>query len=268
MSRRDLRTSGVSAVLSLSCVWMALAGPLASAQTAQEGKNLSAMAPENLAKSRPKAPFDLTGSWNMLIDPKTGMHQFMPLPELTPAAQSALKKHDEYSAKGLEYRDDPGACWPLGMPRIMTRFWPIQIIQLPTMVQLTTMFNNSVRWIYMDGRPHPADDELVYTYNGHSIGRWEGDTLVVDTVGMSADHHWIQEGVPAGEKLHVVERYRMVDGGRAFEVQFTMTDPDNWKGQWVNTKRFNREDRTDIEEHVCIYEQVRDLPSFKSNIRE
>ncbi len=268
MNRRDPRTAAASAVLSFSCVLMALAAPLASAQTAQEGKNLSAMAPENLAKARPKAPFDLTGSWNMLIDPKTGMHQFMPLPELTPAAQAALKKHDEYSAKGLEYRDDPGACWPLGLPRMMTRFWPIQIIQLPTMVQLTTMFNNSVRWIYMDGRQHPSEDELVYTYNGHSIGRWEGDTLVVDTVGMTADHHWIQEGVPASEKLRVVERYRLVDGGKAFEVQFTMTDPDNWKGQWVNTKRFNREDRTDIEEHVCIYEQVRDLPSFKSNIRE
>ncbi len=256
------------AVFLVSCVFMALSAPLASAQTAQEGKNLSALARENLAKPRPKAPFDLTGSWNMIVDPKTGMHQFMPLPQLTPAAQDALKKHNDYSAKGLEYRDDPGACWPLGLPRMMTRFWPIQIVQLPTMVQLTTMFNNSVRWIYTDGRAHPSDDELVYTYNGHSIGRWEGDSLIVDTVGMSGDHHWVQEGIPAGEKLHVVERYRMVDGGKAFEVQFTMTDPDNWKGEWVNTKRFRREDRTDIEEHVCIYEQVKDLPSFKSNIRQ
>jgi hypothetical protein len=47
-----------------------------------------------------------------------------------------------------------------------------------------------------------------------------------------------------------------------------MTDPDNWKGEWVSTKLFKREDRTDIEEHVCIYEQVKNLPSFRSNIRE
>jgi hypothetical protein len=150
----------------------------------------------------------------------------------------------------------------------MTRFWPIQVIQLPTMVQLTTMFNNSVRWIYTDGRPHPPDEALVYTYNGHSIGRWEGETFVVDTVAMTGDHHWVQAGVPAGEKLHVVERYRMVDGGAAFEVEFTMTDPDHWEGEWKNTKRFLREERTDIEEHVCIYEQMRALPSFQYNIRE
>jgi hypothetical protein len=238
------------------------------AQTALEGRYLSALAPKNLAESRSARPFDLTGTWNMVIDAKNGRHEFRPLPELTAAAKAALDKYQDYQRRGLEYRDDPGACWPLGMPRIMTRFWPIQIIQLPTMVQLTTMFNNSVRWIYTDGRPHPPEDLLVDTYNGHSVGRWEGAALVVDTIGMSGDHHWIQAGIPAGPKLHVVERYRMEDGGNAFDVEFTMTDPDNWRGEWKNTKRFVRQERTDIEEHVCIFEQVRDLPSFKYNVRE
>ena len=238
------------------------------AQTALDGQYLSALAPENLAKSRPAPPFDLTGTWNMVIDAETGRHEFLPLPKLTPAAQATLAKYKDYQSRGLEYRDDPGACWPLGMPRMMTRFWPVQIIQLPTIVQLTTMFSNSVRWIYTDGRPHPPDAAQVYTYNGHSIGRWEGDALVVDTNGMTDDHHWIQAGIPAGPKLHIVERYRMVEGGEAFEVEFAMTDPDNWEGEWKNTKRFVRQERTDIEEHVCIYEQMRALPSFESNIRE
>jgi hypothetical protein len=268
MSSSALARGSCRSLLLLSCLLMTLAAPFASAQTSQDGKHLGALARENLRKPRPKPPFDLTGTWTMYIDPKTGMHQFMPLPELTPAAQAALSKDKEFTAKGLEYRDDPGACWPLGMPRMMTRFWPIQIIQLPTMIQLTTMFNNSIRWIYMDGRAHPPDDELVYTYNGHSIGHWEGDTLVVDTVGMTDDHHWIQEGIPSSSKLHIVERYRLVDHGKTFEVQFTMTDPENWKGEWINTKRFKREDRSDIEEHVCIYEQMKDLPSFKFNVRE
>jgi hypothetical protein len=151
---------------------------------------------------------------------------------------------------------------------MMTRFWPIEIIQLPSMIRLTTMFNNSARWIYLDGRGHPPDDELVYTYAGHSIGHWEGKTLVIDTVGMTDDHHWIQEGIPASTKLHLVERYTSVNNGKAFDVEFSMTDPDNWAGTWVNTKRFIRQDRADIEEHVCIYEQMRNLPSFKYNIRE
>lgn len=240
----------------------------AFAQTALEGKYLGALAPENLKKPRPKAPFDLTGTWNMIIDPKTGAHAFKPVPKLTPAAQAEQDKLAAYAAKGKDYRDDSGACWPLGMPRTMTRFWPIQIIQLPTMVQLTAMFDHSVRWIYTDGRPHPSDEDLVYSYNGHSIGRWEGNTLVIDTIGLEGDHHWIQEGVPTGPKLHIVERIKMVEGGKAFDDEFTMTDPDNWEGAWVNTKRFTRSDRTDIEEHVCIFEKVSKLPSYKTNIRE
>jgi hypothetical protein len=239
-----------------------------SAQTALQGQWPSALSQENLQKARPKAPFDLNGTWNMVIDAKSGRHLFMPLPKLTPAAQAVFDKHAAYKAKGLDYRDDPGVCWPLGLPRMMTRFWPIQIIQLPTMVQLTTMFDNSVRWIYVDGRPHPSADDVVYTYNGHSIGHWEGDTLVIDTIGLEGSHHWIQEGVPTGPRLHVVERIRAVDGGKAFEIEFSMTDPDNWEGTWVNTKRFNRNDGADIEEHRCIYEQVKNLPSFKANVRE
>jgi hypothetical protein len=240
----------------------------ALSQTAQEGKNLSALAPKNLNKPRPKAPVDFTGTWNFKIDPKTGMHQFLPMPKLTPQAQDIFDKRAEYAKKGQEYRDDPGACWPLGLPRMMTRFWPIQVIQLPTEVVLISMFDNSVRWIYTDGRGHPADDELVYTYNGHSIGHWDGKTLVVDTVGLTDDHKWVMEGVPTSSQLHVVERFQMVDGGKAFEVEFHMTDPVNWVGEWVNTKRYERDDHADIEEHRCIYEQVSKMPSFKANIRE
>jgi hypothetical protein len=236
------------------------------AQTALQGEHLSALSPENLAMQRPKAPFDLTGTWNMQIDRANGAWQFMPTPKLKAPALAAMAKKAEYQKQGMA-RDDSAACWPLGMPAMMTRYWPMSIIQLPTMIQLTAMFNNSIRWIYMDGRSHPSDDELVYTYNGHSIGHWEGDTLVIDTVGMTDDHHWVQDTVPTGPKLHIVERIRMVDGGKAFEDQFTMTDPDNWEGPWVNTKRFNREERTDIEEHVCIYEQMKGLPSFKFNAR-
>jgi hypothetical protein len=240
----------------------------ATGQTALEGEHLGALAPANLAKHRPKAPFNLTGSWNMAIDPSSGAYLFEPHPTLTPAAQAEFDRMTEEAKKGNEYHDDPGACWPLGMPRMMTRFWPIQIIQLPTEIVLITMFDHSVRWIYMDGRGHPPQDELVFTYNGHSIGRWDGDTLLIDTMGMTDSHHYVQEGIPTGVKLHIKERIKLVNGGKTLEDQFTLTDPDHWNGDWVNTKRYNREDYTDIEEHVCIYEEVSRLPSFKHNIRQ
>jgi hypothetical protein len=257
----------VATVLCAGVIGLVANAPVA-AQTALEGEHLGALAPANLSKQRPKAPFDLTGTWNMVIDPNSGAYLFEPHPALTPVAQKEFDTTAEEAKKGYEYHDDPGACWPLGMPRMMTRFWPIQIIQLPTEIVLITMFDHSVRWIYMDGRGHPPQDEVVYTYNGHSIGRWDGDTLVVDTVGMTDSHHYVQEGIPTGVKLHVTERIRLVNDGKAFEDQFTLTDPDHWKGDWVNTKRYNREDYTDIEEHVCIYEEVSRLPSFKSNIRK
>jgi hypothetical protein len=256
----------LASIIGVSALGLALTGPIA-AQTALEGKYLGALAPANLSKPRTKAPFDLTGTWGMVIDPSTGAHLFEPHPPLTSVAQKEFGAMTEHAKKGLEYHDDPGACWPLGMPRMMTRFWPLQIIQLPTEILLVAMFDHSVRWIYTDGRGHPPADELVYTYNGHSIGQWDGDSLLIDTVGLTDSHHYIQEGIPTGQKLHVKERIRLVDGGKTFEDQFTLTDPDHWKGDWVNTKRYNRDDYTDIEEHVCIYEEVSRLPSFKYNVR-
>lgn len=262
-------SSCLLATVRLLVLAAALASVPVMAQTAQEGKQPGALSPENLAKRRPKPPFDLTGTWGFSASPKLEDRAWMfdPHPTLTPKAQREYDRMVEYRDKGFDYRDDPGACWPLGVPRMMTRFHPMQLIQLPTMIVLIHMFDHSVRWIYLDGRPHPPEDDIVYTYNGHSIGHWEGSELVVDTVGMTDNHKWIQEGIPSGNQLHVVERIKLVNGGKTMEIGFTMTDPEHWQGEWKSTKRYNREDGADIEEHVCIYEEVSRFPSFRNNIR-
>lgn len=263
---KSSRTSGMVALISCCAI---LAWSPVFAQVAQEGKHIGALAPENLLIPRPKAPVDLTGTYNFDMFKSGGpmtAFQFTPSPKLTPAAQAQMTKYEDYLKKGFEYRDDPGACWPLGMPRIMTRYWPIQIVQLPTEVLLISMFENNVRWIYTDGRPHPTDDDLVYSYNGHSIGHWEGKTLVVDTIGLTDDHHWIQEGIPTGQKLHIIEHISKTPTG--IQDAFTLTDPDNWVGDWNTTKYYVRDDHADIEEHKCIYEQMSKLPTFRKNIRE
>ena len=79
------------------------------------------------------------------------------------------------------YRDDIGQCWPAGLPLIMTRYWPIAMIQLPTAIYMVSGFMNSTRIVYLDGRTHTDPDIVVRTFNGESIGRWEGETLVIDT---------------------------------------------------------------------------------------
>ena len=108
-------------------------------------------------------------------------------------------------------------------------------------------------------------DEAPMLYNGESIGTWEGNELVVDTIGFRGDHHWMDQGgraIPAGEKLHIVERFRMV--GDQLEIEYTMTDPDNWEGEWKSTKRFNRVIDEDIQEVSCLPDLNQHLQSTTS----
>lgn len=201
----------------------------------------------------------------MVRDPAGGDYNFTPLPKFTPAAQAVYDEMLKAVAAGMTYKDDAAACYPPGMPRFMTRVWPIQIVQLPTMVLMIHGFENKVRWIYTDGRPPTPQDEVVPSFNGESHGHWDGDTLVVETTGFRAANHWMQQGVPVSEQLKIVERYRKLSAN-AFEVRFTFTDPVNWVGDWVNTKRYERT-ADEAAEAECILADMMKLPSFNAVVR-
>jgi len=143
---------------------------------------------------------------------------------------------------------------------IMTRVWPLAFIQLPTAIYIVAGFENSFRTIYLDGRAPTDPDILVPSYNGESIGKWEGDTLVITTKGFETDHHWIDIGIPISEDFQIVERIKMINGGKTLEIEYIMTDPKMWKGEWRNTKRWNRQDYTDIGEVECVEARNADLP--------
>ncbi len=232
---------------------------------------LSALAPANLAKLRPPAPFDLTGNW--FVDTSEGPESWRfgpPWPTFTPAAQIHVDASIKATADGRIYRDDIGQCWPAGMPLIMTRFWPMAMIQLPTSIYMVSGFMNSLRIVYLDGRSHTDEEIVVRTHNGESIGRWEGDTLVVETRNFRGDHHWMDQGglaVPAGEQLHITERIRMISGGNQLEIEFIMTDPEHWEGEWRTTKRFNRVDDIDIQEVVCLPDLNQHLQSTTAAVQ-
>jgi hypothetical protein len=221
----------------------------------QPAGSLGALAPANLAKPRPKAPFDLTGTWlHGGGAPGSNPWQFAPPPgaKLTPEAQVHYDAAQKAKAEGKVYHDDIGQCWPAGLPMIMTRVWPIAMIQLPTAIYMISEFMNSVRVIYLDGRPHTDPDIVVRSANGESIGHWEGDTLVVDTKYFTADHHWVDSGVPASEDLHIVERIKKVNNGNSLEFEYTLTDPKSWEGDWKLTKQWRRVDDRDIAEVECL----------------
>ena len=175
----------------------------AAAQPANPLDKPGALAKDNLAKARPKPPFDLTGNWMFAPQQNkdNGGFGYLPLPKLKPAAQASYDAARKAQAQGLAYKNDEGACWPAGMPQMMTRVWPNQTIQLPTMIVMIQMLKGEIRWIYLDGRPHEDPEIKAASYAGDSIGHWEGDTLVVETTNFEPKHHWIMSGIPVGPKL-------------------------------------------------------------------
>ncbi len=246
---------------------MILALCLAGPTMAQNPDGLGALAPANLAKARPTAPFDLTGAW--LHDGRRAPERFDP-PEgfvLTPEAQVHYDAAMQAAAENKIYRNDIGLCWPAGMPIMMTRVWPIAMIQLPTAIYMISELMNSLRIVYLDGRPHTDPDLAIPSFNGESIGHWEGDTLVVETKHFVDHHHWIHDrlGIPASDELHITERIRMVEDGRVMEIHFTLRDPKVFEGEWEYTKWWNRVDDRDIAEVECLPDLNDHMPTVHSD---
>ena len=122
-----------------------------------------------------------------------------------------------------------GACLPEG-PTESTRRRGFEIVQFPDVVLLLFDYDHEVRRIYMDGRGHP--DHPAPTWMGHSIGKYEGDTLVIDTVGIS-DKAWIDvQGHPHSDALRVVERLRRLNP-KTVEVEITINDPKTYSKPWT-----------------------------------
>jgi hypothetical protein len=148
------------------------------------------------------------------------------------------------SANNSKY-DPEGYCLPPGGPRLMATPYPMEIIQLPEQKRILMIFEGAThiwREIYLDGRPHPQGDELNPTYLGHSVGHWDGDTLVVDVVGFN-EQTWLDYyGHPHTDQLHIVERFSrpnkrtlhyeaLVDDPGAYTKPFTI----RWDIPWNST---------------------------------
>jgi hypothetical protein len=103
--------------------------------------------------------------------------------------------------------------------------------------------DNQARQIYMDV-PHSAN--VKPSWYGESVGHYEGDTLVIDTIGLSTKTVVDVYRTPHSEKLHVVERWRMIDGGKMMQVVFTVDDPDSFNEPWSGMRRYRR-----VEQEAC-----------------
>jgi hypothetical protein len=130
-------------------------------------------------------------------------------PILKPEAAKIVKQHGELSLAGVGYQTPSNQCWPGGVPYV---FWDfiVQILQQPNEVTLIYRHGNEVRHVRMN-QPHST--KITPSWYGESVGHYEGDTLVIDTVGQKAGPFAMLDmyGTPFTEKLHVVERYRLID---------------------------------------------------------
>src|SRR5689334_17486979 len=152
---------------------------------------------------------DLSGNWqpNAIRQNVDMVGSGVEVPML-PAAEAVYKKH-----KGDLGKDDPEArCLPPGVPRMSTTPYPWTIVQTPQQIVIVYEGGAHIwRKIFMDGRTH--DPKVEYTWLGDSIGHWEGDTLVVETVGQN-DLTWLDEGgTPHSAEMKVTERIRRPDYG-------------------------------------------------------
>ena len=142
-------------------------------------------------------------------------------------------------------------CKPSGVSRQFLTPYGVEILDLPEL-QRIYIFDiggpHTYRTIYMDGRSHPAD--LTPSFYGHSIGWWEGDTLVVDTVGFN-EAFWIdRRGTPHTGELHTIERFTRTDA-RTMAYELTIDDPGAYTAAWTAGFTFGWENGTELFEYVC-----------------
>ena len=211
-----------------------------------------------------KAPAkDLTGVWRRSRRPPDNTRQYSLFelvfsltnedPPMTPwgeAKYKAAKPNVGPHQVPLSQTNDPVfSCFPPGVPRIyLQRGLPFEIMQIPGRVVMLFEYDHFVRQIFTDGRQHPQD--INPSWMGDSIGRWDGDTLVVDTVGFN-DKTWLdQVGHPHSDALHLVERIRRVNHD-ALTIDITIDDPKAYTKPWVAHMLYDLKPSWNVGEEVC-----------------
>ena len=207
-------------------------------------------------------PVDLSGVWAGRYSRTWNEGQPVPM---TPWAKERHEATSHVVDGSLVRKDetDPwlNQCAPAGYPRIIQiGMTPFEFIQIPGRIMQLFEHDHWVRQIWMDGRELPQDP--APSWMGYSVGRWETDTLVIDTVGFN-DKTWLdQVAHPHTEKLHLVDRWRRVEP-EVLEVQFTFDDPEAYTRPWTGKRLFNLKKDWEIQEEVfCEYRGVLNSPDY------
>lgn len=189
---------------------------------------------------------DWAGIWVLDFGPVPGVREEAPV--LTPTAEAQLKVNLADEAKNLPPPSESANCLPPGMPTIMFQPYDVEFLFTPGRVTIIQEAYMQVRRVFTDGRGHPA--HLDPTFNGHSIGHWEGDTLVVDTVGLGHRTPLGYHELMHGPHLHVIERIHLTAPDK-MEDDMTLIDPDVLVKPWHEAHTFTRHRDWDQIEYIC-----------------
>jgi hypothetical protein len=189
---------------------------------------------------KPKSRRDLNGiwinqggiGWTPGVPPGRAQN-----PPLTPAYQKIFEEHIANADAGKPTGDPTANCAPPGMPRIMTMTYPMEITMAPDRILIFAEWLEQVRRIFIDGRPLPEDPEP--TYNGESVGHWEGDILVSTSYGFRLDTNMESSGLPKSDKAIAYERIWLADDD-TLRNEFTIVDPVAFAKPWTVIKTYKR----------------------------
>lgn len=179
------------------------------------------------------------------VDGEIPKHPF----PLKPEFAAEFKKIQASLATGVSVFDPDAQCYPAGMPgKARTTF--------KLVFQTDRIFflygGAEFRTVYMDGRKFPEQDPAEYTFNGYSIGKWDGDTLVVETRNLVGPNTQIPPNVPKSDNFWIIERFKPVSGD-VFDYSITMKDEDRWTSQYVQKYRWTRTASGDLgPQQPCI----------------
>jgi len=203
--------------------------------------------PEGPAPKMPDGKPDFSGLWqrpyvpDMSKNSRNGDQKGMA--EL-PFTEWGQKEWKIYDAQNGDYT---GACLPFGLVRSMNSPDPIQIMQNKTYMSLLYEQNTWFKIIPIDGRPHRKQ---VATWFGDSVGKWDGDTLVVDTTNFNGRTRLDTIGHPHSDQLHVIEKFSRPDLGH-MNYEITIDDPKAFTKAWTNTRVFTLRPDWEIMEYSC-----------------
>jgi hypothetical protein len=228
---------GLGAAAVLGCAAIAIISPMLSAQ--------SAPAPAPAGKMRDFASLpDWTGIWmgngNLFDQPGGNANRpdARDHPPYKPEWEAAYKEFLDTVVSQDKFSDPLTSGYPGGMMRMMSPARGLQFVLRPEQVWIIYE-RPDVRYIYTDGRPFPPNDELWPTFEGYSIGHWEGDTLVVETRSIRGGIPIDRTGAALSDAATVTERIRKVDA-RTLQSDVTVVDPIAFTRPWTVTRRYTK----------------------------